>query len=88
LRELAGRGIQSLLVEGGAEVHAAFIRAGLVDRIAFFYAPLLFGGGVPIARSSSVTGEAGLAVSRALVLDPVSVRRLGPDLLIRADVRR
>ena len=82
LRELAARDIQSLLVEGGAQVHAAFIAAGLVDRVAFFFAPRLLGGGVPIAAG------AGLSVPRGLTLGPLGVQALGPDLLISADVVR
>ena len=88
LRELANRGIQSLLVEGGGEVHAAFIHSGLVDRIAFFYAPRLLGGGVPIAGSVAAAGVIGRKVARALALETVTVRHLRSDLLIRADVRR
>ena len=80
LGELAKRDVQSLLVEGGAEVHAAFIAAGLVDRVAFFYAPRLMGGGVPIAAG------VGLPLSRALRLGPLIARPVGPDLLVCADV--
>ncbi len=80
LRALAKRDIQSLLVEGGAEVHAAFIAAGLVDRIAFFTAPILFGGGVPVALG------VGRGVNDALALGPLIVRRLDGDLLVTADV--
>lgn len=87
LGELARRGIQSLLVEGGSEVHAAFIHAGLVDRIAFFYAPRLLGGGLPIAGSPA-GGTSGRPITRALALEGMTVRQLGRDLLIRADVRR
>ena len=43
--------MQSLLVEGGATIHGAFIKAGLVDRVALFVAPRLLGGGVPIAAA-------------------------------------
>ncbi|MEO5768432.1 MAG: bifunctional diaminohydroxyphosphoribosylaminopyrimidine deaminase/5-amino-6-(5-phosphoribosylamino)uracil reductase RibD [Polyangia bacterium] len=82
LAALADRQIQSLLVEGGAQIHAAFIAAGLVDRVALFYAPLLLGGGVPVAAAAP-----GRATSR-LVLGPLRVKRLGPDLLIQADVVR
>src|SRR5437763_14664812 len=39
LQELAGRAIQSVLVEGGANVAGAFIDAGLVDKVSFFIAP-------------------------------------------------
>lgn len=80
LHELARRDIQSLLVEGGADVHAAFIAAGLVDRVAFFYAPCLVGGGVPIAAGG------GLPIGRALRLGRMKTQAVGPDLLICSDV--
>jgi diaminohydroxyphosphoribosylaminopyrimidine deaminase/5-amino-6-(5-phosphoribosylamino)uracil reductase len=82
LQELATRGIQSVLVEGGADVHAAFISAGLVDGVAVFQAPLLLGGGVPIARGQ------GRGVAAALRLGPLEVQRFGDDLCVRADVLR
>jgi len=81
LAELAKRELQSVLVEGGAETHAAFIEAGLVDRVAIFLAPRLLGGGIPIAR-----GGGGRSVADALRLGPPAVRRVGDDLLLEADV--
>lgn len=44
LRELARRGIGSLLVEGGPSVHASFLREGLVDEARIFIAPKLISG--------------------------------------------
>ena len=82
LAQLAARGIQSVLIEGGAGVAGAFIAAGLVDRVAFFLAPKLLGGGLAIA-----TG-AGLTVARALPLKGLHVRAVGPDLLLTAEVDR
>ncbi len=82
LEVLAARGIQSLLVEGGAAIHGAFIAAGLVDRVALFLAPKLMGGGLPVASGAN------LPVARALPLGPISVRFLGPDLLLTAGVNR
>jgi diaminohydroxyphosphoribosylaminopyrimidine deaminase / 5-amino-6-(5-phosphoribosylamino)uracil reductase len=38
-------GVQYLLVEGGAQTAAAFLQAGLVDRILLYRAPLLIGAG-------------------------------------------
>jgi diaminohydroxyphosphoribosylaminopyrimidine deaminase/5-amino-6-(5-phosphoribosylamino)uracil reductase len=50
LQELGKRGITRLLVEGGGRVVASFLRAGLVDRVAWFHAPIVMGGdGVPAA---------------------------------------
>ena len=82
LKLLAARGIQSVLVEGGAGIAGAFIAAGLVDRIALFVAPMLLGGGV------SISAGADLPVARALRLGPISVQPVGPDLLLTADVER
>ena len=44
LLALGTAGITRLLVEGGAQVAAALLRAGLVDRIAWFHAPAVMGG--------------------------------------------
>jgi diaminohydroxyphosphoribosylaminopyrimidine deaminase/5-amino-6-(5-phosphoribosylamino)uracil reductase len=80
LAALAKRGIQSLLVEGGAAVAAAFIAAGLVDRVVLFHAPLLLGGGLPAATGG------GRGVAAALRLGPLRTRSVGGDLMIEADV--
>ncbi len=45
LRQLRGRGIGSMFVEGGGRLAASFVRADLVDRLSLFYAPLLLGEG-------------------------------------------
>jgi diaminohydroxyphosphoribosylaminopyrimidine deaminase/5-amino-6-(5-phosphoribosylamino)uracil reductase len=44
LRALAAKGITRLMVEGGAALAASLLRAGLVDRLAWFAAPALIGG--------------------------------------------
>jgi diaminohydroxyphosphoribosylaminopyrimidine deaminase / 5-amino-6-(5-phosphoribosylamino)uracil reductase len=45
LRALAGEGVQTLLLEGGPTLATAFLRAGLVDKLALFVAPTLSGSG-------------------------------------------
>jgi 2,5-diamino-6-(ribosylamino)-4(3H)-pyrimidinone 5'-phosphate reductase len=44
LRALSHRGLRGVLVEGGAHVIASFLRAGLVDRMTVYVAPVLIGG--------------------------------------------
>jgi diaminohydroxyphosphoribosylaminopyrimidine deaminase/5-amino-6-(5-phosphoribosylamino)uracil reductase len=39
--------VQNLFVEGGAGAAGAFLRAGLVDRILLYRAPIIIGGGLP-----------------------------------------
>ena len=74
LRRLAKRGITSVLVEGGAKVHGAFLDAGLWDELRLFVAPKLFG---PKAIS-----WAGLRRPRALALSLSAVERIGDDALL------
>ena len=80
LRYLAERKVQSLLVEGGSQIHGAFIAAGLVDSVALFLAPRLVGSGVPVVEGR------GLDWRKPATLGPISVRALGEDLLLTADV--
>jgi len=76
--------VRSVLVEGGGETHAAFLEAGLVDRVAVFVAPRLLGG----RDAASLVGGTGRDLKEAVRLGPLSVTPLGDDLLIEADVRR
>ncbi|MBF0093779.1 MAG: RibD family protein, partial [Alphaproteobacteria bacterium] len=44
LESLGGRGLTRVLLEGGGEAAASFIRLGLVDAVVWFHAPLVLGG--------------------------------------------
>lgn len=44
LKDLAGRGVGTLLLEGGPKVHASFLKLGLVDECRVFIAPKLLSG--------------------------------------------
>lgn len=76
---LAGRGIATLFVEGGATVHGSFVDAGLVDRLLLYVAPKLFGGrgALPMAGGHGVADP-----QDALQLAPFSATPLGGDLLL------
>jgi diaminohydroxyphosphoribosylaminopyrimidine deaminase / 5-amino-6-(5-phosphoribosylamino)uracil reductase len=55
LAALAEQGMTRVLVEGGATIATAFLRAGLVDRLYLFDAPLLIGAdGQPATHSLAV----------------------------------
>jgi diaminohydroxyphosphoribosylaminopyrimidine deaminase / 5-amino-6-(5-phosphoribosylamino)uracil reductase len=84
LDALAAREVRALLVEGGGEVHGAFLDAGLVDRVAVFIAPRLLGGR---GATSAIEG-AGSPLKSALHLGALEVTQVGGDVLIEADVRR
>src|SRR5206468_2595279 len=79
VQELARRSIMSLLVEGGAEVAASLLDAGLVDRVEFFIAPRIIGGrGAP----GPVGGPGRDRMAQALPVVRPRLRRLGEDWLI------
>jgi diaminohydroxyphosphoribosylaminopyrimidine deaminase/5-amino-6-(5-phosphoribosylamino)uracil reductase len=84
LAELFGREVRAVLVEGGGEVHGAFLDAGLVDRVAMFTAPLLIGG----RGATPVVAGAGRELKSAVRLGAFTVTPLGDDLLVEADVVR
>lgn len=72
LKELAGRGLTSVLVEGGANVLGQFLEQGLWDELRLFIAPKVFG--------SSEKSWAGLDARRDLALR--SIARVGDDVLL------
>lgn len=77
LENLAERGIGRLMVEGGARVATAFLKAGLVDEIAWFRAPLVIGG-------DGLSAIASLGLDRldlAAKWTPITVETLGRDRL-------
>jgi diaminohydroxyphosphoribosylaminopyrimidine deaminase/5-amino-6-(5-phosphoribosylamino)uracil reductase len=84
LAKLASRGVTHLLVEGGATVHAGFLRRGLVDEVAVLVAPKLLGSdGIPL-----LAGPGPLRMAEVLRLEDVQVERLGDDVLVTGRVPR
>jgi len=67
----------NLLVEGGAMTAASFLKAGLVDRLVLYRAPILIGGGKPCINDIGVT-ELDDAHGQWRLID---TRRLGNDRL-------
>ena len=72
LAALAAEGVQSLLLEGGPTIGAAFLSAGLVDRLLVFVAPVLAGDGPPMLGP----------LSMPLDLGRPDVEQVGDDLLL------
>jgi diaminohydroxyphosphoribosylaminopyrimidine deaminase/5-amino-6-(5-phosphoribosylamino)uracil reductase len=79
---LGGLDVSGILVEGGGTLASAFLEAGLVDRLVAFTAPMLLGG----AASPRAVGGAGLLLPEAIRLEGVTVRSVGADLMVEAEV--
>ncbi len=84
MAELARREVTALLVEGGGELNAGFLEAGLVDRVAVFVAPMLLGG----QSAPTPVGGAGRGLKEAFRLVGMSVKPVGADLLVEGDIAR
>ena len=79
LADLRERGVQSVFVEGGPRLASAFLRAGAVDDVLAYVAPVLLGGD-RLALTDIGVGSIG----DARRLHVVSVQTLGDDLLVVA----
>jgi diaminohydroxyphosphoribosylaminopyrimidine deaminase/5-amino-6-(5-phosphoribosylamino)uracil reductase len=76
LQAIQRAGAHSVLIEGGGQVAASFLRAGLVDRLEWFRAPILLGGeGRPCVGALALAKPAEAPKFRRLSAEP-----LGDDL--------
>lgn len=84
LSRLAREGISSLMVEGGADTLWRFFRAGLVDRVAVFTAPVVLGG----TAAPGGVGGAGFSLAGVRRITHVEHEPLGKDWLTTGLVER
>jgi diaminohydroxyphosphoribosylaminopyrimidine deaminase/5-amino-6-(5-phosphoribosylamino)uracil reductase len=77
LAALAAEGVQSLLLEGGPTLAAAFLEAGLVDKLLVFVAPRISGEGPGMLEG----------LPRQLELSRMEARPIGEDVLLQAYIR-
>lgn len=76
LEVLHRRGIRSLMVEGGASVITAFLRAGLADAVVLTVAPVFIGGYNAVGR------QADPAHMSFPHIAPLHSRQLGNELIV------
>jgi len=79
LVDLYESGVRSVLVEGGAEVHASFVRSGLYDRVGVDCAPLLIGGR---SAPGPLGGEGFPSLAGAARLERIETRQRGGDVIL------
>lgn len=78
LHRLGREGIDGLLIEGGGATAASFLEAGLIDKVSFFFAPLIIGGATAVP---AVGGKGTAEITRAIRLSDIRTKRLGDDLV-------
>ena len=78
LSQLENFDIHSILVEGGAQVHASFLKSKLIDKIYLFLAPRVLGN-----EGLSWCGELGIEnLMDTLNFKIIRIEQLTPDLLL------
>jgi diaminohydroxyphosphoribosylaminopyrimidine deaminase/5-amino-6-(5-phosphoribosylamino)uracil reductase len=85
MQQLGALEISSLLVEGGSRVLASAFKAGIVDKVQFFYAPKVLGGddGVPIC-----SGPGPELMNQSIPIKEITVQRFDDDVLIEGYVEK
>ena len=84
LNALSARDVASVMIEGGGQVAAAFLRAGAIDRLEWFRAPILLGGeGRPCVAALALANLADAPKFRRL-----DVQSVGEDLWERYEAVR
>ncbi|MCM3574300.1 bifunctional diaminohydroxyphosphoribosylaminopyrimidine deaminase/5-amino-6-(5-phosphoribosylamino)uracil reductase RibD [Mesobacillus subterraneus] len=82
LKKLGDRGITSVYVEGGAEVHGSFLKEKAFQQVIAYIAPKLLGG----KNAPASYGGAGIArIEDTVSLEIKDVKQIGQDIRIIAE---
>ena len=77
------RGMISVMVEGGGELNAAFLRSKLVNHVRLYVAPTLLGG---TQSKGVIGGTSPRRLADAWKLKQVRTRALGTDVVVEGDL--
>ena len=81
LRDLAARGVMSVLIEGGGQILATAFSGGWVDEVVFYTAPLISGSGRPVVEAKAFEGG-------SIAMEFIDCQRVDKDLRIHALVKK
>jgi diaminohydroxyphosphoribosylaminopyrimidine deaminase/5-amino-6-(5-phosphoribosylamino)uracil reductase len=79
MKILAGRGITSVLIEGGSEINGSAIDNRIIDKICFFYAPIIVGGRGSLGM---ISGQGVNTIDQAVVVKDISIRHFDDDICV------
>lgn len=79
---LGKKGIDSILLEGGGQLNASALEAGIVNKLTAYIAPKLLGGEKAL---SPVEGKGVQHMSEAYLFKDVQTYQLGEDIVIEAE---
>jgi diaminohydroxyphosphoribosylaminopyrimidine deaminase/5-amino-6-(5-phosphoribosylamino)uracil reductase len=85
MRQLGKRDIASVLIEGGAEVNAAALKTGIVDKVVIFIAPMLMTGKDSLC---SIGGLSPKKLAQSIQLRDIILRQIGKDIMVEGYVKK
>lgn len=83
MTKLGSMGIDSLLLEGGGTLNAAFLEAGCVDEVWAFIAPKIIGGE---GAKTPVSGKGIAKMNDAIQLQNIDIKNINGDILIKGKI--
>ena len=83
MNKIGAMGIDSLLLEGGGSLNAAFLEAGCVDEVWAFIAPKIIGGE---SAKTPVSGKGIAKMSDAIKLQNIDFQNINGDILIKGKI--
>lgn len=75
--------IDSILLEGGAELAYSALKSGIVNKVQMYIAPKIFGG---TSAKSAIGGQGAALPSEAFMLSNPVIRSIGDDILVEYKV--
>lgn len=81
---LGKEGIDSILLEGGAELNWSALQSGVVSKVQTYIAPKLFGG---VSAKSPIGGAGIPCPAGAFMLEDSNIVRIGEDILIESRLK-
>ncbi len=83
--QLGEKGIDGILLEGGACLNYSIVNEGLVDEVISFIAPKIVGGDL---SKTPVGGNGRAVMSDAIELENIRVEKAGKDIVLKALVKK
>jgi diaminohydroxyphosphoribosylaminopyrimidine deaminase/5-amino-6-(5-phosphoribosylamino)uracil reductase len=82
MKKLGEMQIDSVLIEGGGEIHASALKAGIVNKLQIYIAPKIIGG-----DGKNAVAPLGITLANdAVMLKEPQIRRFDDDILIEYEV--
>lgn len=79
MKLLGAREITSILIEGGSEINGSALDNQIIDKICFFYAPILVGGRGSLGM---ISGHGAETIDHALPVKDITIRNFDEDICV------